>query len=753
MKRCGFTGSCFIVVLLMSTASVLGVVLVHQPGSEGKDSYVDSRINAVDENYGTSTHINIGHNDSSTSNIIRALIQFDLSGLPADNISSVKLKLYKYGGLGTLANCDVHRILDPWDEDTVTWNTRPSYNTTRAARTDVDTSVGWFEWDITSLYLDWKAGTVSNYGVCLLAYPVNGEGFNFWSSDYEAEPWLRPILEITCVFPGNGTQEDPHEVSTPEQLNVIGLNTNLLDKHFVLTADIDLSAYTGSTFNIIGNDSNAFTGVFDGNGHTISNFTYSSTGTDYIGLFGYIDPNGEVYDVRLIDPNVDANTGDYVGSLAGRNDGVIELCSVSGIVSGNVDVGVLAGTNTGTILNCYTGSSVSGNDNVGGLAGYNSGEVENCYSTATPPDAAVSIIPTKMYWTETWTIKIQRANLDGNDVEDLVTTGLSYPSDIAIDSVAGKMYWVDYGINKIQRANLDGTVIEDLVTSGLDTPRGIALDVAAGKMYWTDPGTDKIQRANLDGTGVEDLVTSGLDYPRGIALDVTASKMYWTDEGADKIQRANLDGTGVEDLVTTGLDGPDGIALDTAAGKMYWIDWGTDKIQRANLDGSNIEDLVTTGLDVPVDIALDTTNGKMYWTDLLANKIQRANLDGTDAEDLVTLGSNRPKGIDLGTSAVSTNIGGLIGFDDAGKYSGCFWDTDTSDAATSAGGSGKTTAQMKTVSTFFDAGWDLISVWNIEEDQTYPLLRKYSAVDTNYDNMTDLLDFAAFANSWLEGVE
>jgi hypothetical protein len=43
----------------------------------------------------------------------------------------------------------------------------------------------------------------------------------------------------------------------------------------------------------------------------------------------------------------------------------------------------------------------------------------------------------------------------------------------------GQMYWTDEFTQKIQRANLDGTGVEDLVT-GLFS-RGIALDVAGGK--------------------------------------------------------------------------------------------------------------------------------------------------------------------------------------------------------------------------------------------------------------------------------
>ena len=84
-----------------------------------------------------------------------------------------------------------------------------------------------------------------------------------------------------------------------------------------------------------------------------------------------------------------------------------------------------------------------------------------------------------------------------------------------------KMYWTDNGTDKIQRANLDGSNVEDLVTTGLSNPRGIALDLINSKMYWTDFGTEKIQRANLDGSNVEDLVTTGLSFPFGIALEVS----------------------------------------------------------------------------------------------------------------------------------------------------------------------------------------------------------------------------------------
>jgi hypothetical protein len=50
--------------------------------------------------------------------------------------------------------------------------------------------------------------------------------------------------------------------------------------------------------------------------------------------------------------------------------------------------------------------------------------------------------------------------------------------------------------------------------------------------------------------------------------------------------------------------------------------------------------------------------------------------------------------------------GGLCGWNYSGVIIGCLWDTETSGWNTSYGGTGKTTAEMKTLSTFTDAGWD-----------------------------------------------
>ena len=253
----------------------------------------------------------------------------------------------------------------------------------------------------------------------------------------------------------------------------------------------------------------------------------------------------------------------------------------------------------------------------------------------------------RMYWTDWETNKIQRANLDGSQIEDLVTTELDYPSGLALDVAGGKMYWIDAGTAKIQRANLNGSQIEDLVTTGLFVPRNLALDVAGGKMYWTDEDWDegRIQRANLDGSQIEDLLTE-VGTPAGLALDLAAGKMYWTDTESSEIIRTNLDGSQFEYLVL-GLNSPRALALDVAGGKIYWTDSGILRMQRANLDGFQVEDVIVSGLGYPtIGLALDVAGGKIYWTDSGTKDIRRANLDGTRIEDLVT-GLSDPVGLAL----------------------------------------------------------------------------------------------------------
>ena len=102
---------------------------------------------------------------------------------------------------------------------------------------------------------------------------------------------------------------------------------------------------------------------------------------------------------------------------------------------------------------------------------------------------------------------------------------------------------------------------------------------------------------------------------------------------------------------------------------------------------------------------------------------------------------------------VDANGGGLIGppFPPVPLLQDSFWDINASGQTQSGGGTGLTTDQMMTLSTFTSAGWDFVDTWGIGENQTYPFLRTYSGADLNYDGLVDFMDFALFAERWLAG--
>jgi len=211
----------------------------------------------------------------------------------------------------------------------------------------------------------------------------------------------------TClfIFPaqaqysgGSGTAEDPYQIATAADLIALGETPDDYDKHFILTADIDLDpnlpggkvfdraviapASAGFMGSVTGTP---FSGVFDGEGHTISHLMIA--GESYLGLFGQLAPGAMISSLGLEAADV-RGTGHYVGSLVGKNgdwDGGARIadCYASGAVSGYAYVGGLVGYNSGCIISCHCTASVSGtNHDAGGLVGCNvHGIIANCYST------------------------------------------------------------------------------------------------------------------------------------------------------------------------------------------------------------------------------------------------------------------------------------------------------------------------------------------------------------------------------------
>ena len=237
-----------------------------------------------------------------------------------------------------------------------------------------------------------------------------------------------------------------------------------------------------------------------------------------------------------------------------------------------------------------------------------------------------------LYWADSDAGKIQRANLDGSEVQTIVS-GLEDPEGIALDAVGWKIYWTEWG--SVKRANLDGSQIESLGTVwGSD----IALDVAGGTSYLAN-WKETIYRTGLGGSPVETLVTEA-GASEAIALDLRRGKMYWGGWRGEEISRSDLDGSQVE-IIVTGVDRVRDLEVDESWGKLYWAsDTG---VQRANLDGSQVETLFSEN---SMGIALDLGGGKIYWTEWIEERIRRANLDGSQVQTIVT-GLEWPRDIAL----------------------------------------------------------------------------------------------------------
>lgn len=149
-----------------------------------------------------------------------------------------------------------------------------------------------------------------------------------------------------------------------------GINGDLA-ANYVLGADIDAAATStwnsGAGFTPLGNGwSGAFTGIFDGLGHSISNLAINRSTSDYQGLFGL--SQGVIANVGM--KNASVRGRDYTGGLVAWNEGTLRNTYARGDVTGRNVVGGLAGLQMyGDLTASYATGNVSGNNSVGGLLG------------------------------------------------------------------------------------------------------------------------------------------------------------------------------------------------------------------------------------------------------------------------------------------------------------------------------------------------------------------------------------------------
>lgn len=204
-----------------------------------------------------------------------------------------------------------------------------------------------------------------------------------------------------CRMEGLGTPAYPYQIKDGNQLLVFqsivnGTYSSTQTANPAacaeLTDNIDMSSI--ANFAPIGTQEHPYTGTFNGNGHSISGLSVS--GSDYVGLFGYVD-GATIQNINLCDSKITATNAGGIGTSTGGIVGFatdaakIENCSTNNIridAANSLHIGGIIGRGEGSteISNCTNTSTLAGTYNVGGIAGsLNGGSITNCGNSGDLP--------------------------------------------------------------------------------------------------------------------------------------------------------------------------------------------------------------------------------------------------------------------------------------------------------------------------------------------------------------------------------
>jgi filamentous hemagglutinin family protein len=222
-------------------------------------------------------------------------------------------------------------------------------------------------------------GQVSTAGAVSIFYNPTGSNSTVNATKYTAPTQTNFASNIT----GGATLNTYMLVNTVYDLQNI---QNNLAGTYALGRDIDASATAswngGAGFTPLGDYVTTFSGLFDGQSHTVSGLVINRPSTDYVGLFGYLDSSSMVRNVGLLGGSVTGR--ELVGALAGANFGAVMQSYATGAVAATDGyVGGLVGYNAdGSITQSYATGAVTGAaTNAGGLVGSNSGHITQSYAT------------------------------------------------------------------------------------------------------------------------------------------------------------------------------------------------------------------------------------------------------------------------------------------------------------------------------------------------------------------------------------
>ena len=272
-------------------------------------------------------------------------------------------------------------------------------------------------------------------------------------------------------------------ISTEDQFNLIGKDAAYpLDGSYYMTNDIVITK--SSALKGVGTETAPFTGVFDGNGYTISKADVTVMGGSTVdkmsrSLFSWVGGNAEISNLGSVENSFtifavsnNTYTGGIVGHIAAGADVKITNCyyggnntysfSASGVVS---SAGGIVGFSLGkvTLIDCYsriTYGSIDArgvNAYSGGLIGYAADDVtiKNCYNRSYLHSAttSLSIIGGLVGYMPTGTLIISNS-YNGGNMYIPAPEGTNAPKDIA----GGIVGWKPEGVTKIDQCYNTGNI-------------------------------------------------------------------------------------------------------------------------------------------------------------------------------------------------------------------------------------------------------------------------------------------------------
>jgi hypothetical protein len=546
---------------------------------------------------------------------------------------------------------------------------------------------------------------------------------------------------------GTGEPNNPYQIATADDLMLLGENPEYYDKHFILTADIDLdpnlpgrkvfkkAVIASETYDASrsGFDGTNFIGVFDGNGHTISHLTI--TGVGYLGLFRQLGTGAKISNLGLVAVDIDGS-GYSVGGLVGRNRGSIISCYSTGKVSGDYEVGGLVGENTGSITSSYSTCVVKGSDDVGGLVGNNDGNIASSYSTGS----------VKGNWN---TGGLAGDDLFGHTISsfwDVETSGQATSAGgtgLTTNEMKDLITFLNAGWDFVGE-NSNGTCDYWQISPG-DYPQ---LRSHSGDSRAMPEGLGTAQQPYLirDARDLGTLWMKPMAHYR-LEESVDLSEITWSMAVVPWFG-GNFDGNGhvisnlhIQGSEYLGLFGQLGSGAIISNLGLDTVDINGSDDYVGGLAGYNYKGRIITSFStgtISGDYGIGGLVGRnmgsitlSYSTCVVIGSGKVGGLAGENTGNIAT--SYSTGNVTDKTTGVIRYTGGLVGCNDDGDIVLSFWDVETSGQATSAGGTGLTTNEMKDLKTFINAGWDFVGensngtcdYWQISPGD-YPQLRSHS---------------------------